>query len=929
MGFRHIVFCLTMLVFSLFTRAQEIPGKVMPAGQVMDWREFVSTLSGEMDVHLFFDPAAIPDSPVRVRFANMSVEAILKEHFSGTGIQVSTDGQGNYFLYPDFRLRPLPEAFFDTKKDSSKTSEISPALQLENVRSDEFLKSYTSYISENVTIGTQGAGQNGRVSLNGIVTSEKDKTPIPAATLKIEELERYVTTDNAGRYEFSLTPGQYTVSVSSMGFVGKAIKVDLLSGGRLDISLLTKSILLDETVIMANRNHNVESTHMGLDNISAAAIKKIPVMLGEQDVVKVALLLPGVQSVGEASAGFNVRGSPADQNIFYVNGVPVFNATHLFGLFTTFNPDAVNGFDLYKSNIPVEYGGRLSSIFNIEAKKGNLQDFSARGGISPVSGRVMLEGPLKKDKGSFLASFRTTYSDWLLKQTNNIDISNSEASFYDALMNFSYQLDPKNSLGFFLYASNDYSDIAFGVRSRYSNLGSSLKWNHTFNPKLAMDLDLVTGNFQFEEENYEISYLANQHSFDLLHNELKLTMQFKPDNKHTLKAGVNFELTGLDHGDLRPLSDESNIKPISFQSERGLVSSVFAGDQWDVNEKLSVEAGVRGTLYTLLGPGTVYEYMENSPVEIRNMADSTSYGRNKVISSYQNLDLRFAARYSFTPDFSLKLSYNTLHQYLFMLSNTISVSPTNKWKLSDPHLKPMAGKQYSAGLYKNLWQDRLEVSVETYYKEVQNLLEYKDGADFLTNQYPETNIIQGELEAYGAEFFLKKKTGRFNGWVNYTWSHAEVKAVNEATGERNNRGRPYPANYDRPHAVNAVMNFNVSKRFNVSANAVYSTGRPITFPTAIYYQNGIEVIAFSNRNEYRMPDYFRTDLSLNFEGNLRREKLAHGSWSISLYNITARKNPYTTIFRNEDGKIKGYEISILGTMIPSISYNLKFGNYDN
>ena len=929
MGFRRIGFCLALLVFPLFSRAQVIPEKVVPAGQVMEWPAFVSLLERELDVHLYYDPAGIPDTPVRVRFANMTVEAVLKEHFSGTRIQVSKDRQGNYFLYPDFRLRPLPEAFFNERQVIPGTTETSLALQMENVRSDEFLKTYTTYISETVTIGSQGAGQGEKVTLSGMVTSEKDNTPIPAATLKIEELERYVTTDNAGRYEISLNPGQYTVSVTSMGFVGKAIKAELLSGGRLDVSLLTKSILLDEAVITANRNHNVESTHMGLDNISAAAIKKIPVMLGEQDVVKVALLLPGVQSVGEASAGFNVRGSPADQNIFYINGVPVFNATHLFGLFTTFNPDAVNGFDLYKSNIPVEYGGRLSSIFNIETKKGNLQDFSARGGISPVSGRVMLEGPLKKDKGSFLASFRTTYSDWLLKQTNNIDISNSEASFYDALMNFSYQLDPKNSLGFFLYASNDYSDIAFGVRNRYSNLGSSLKWNHAFNPKLALDVDLVTGNFQFEEENYEISYLANQHAFDLLHNELKMTLQFKPNNRHTLKAGVNFEHTALDHGDLQPLGDESNIKPISFQSEKGLVSSVFAGDQWDLNERLSVEAGVRGTLYTLLGPGTVYQYLENKPVEVRNQADSTSYGRNEAMSSSRNLDLRVAARYAFTPDFSLKLSYNTLHQYLFMLSNTVSVSPTNKWKLSDPHLKPMAGKQYSAGLYKNLWQDRVEVSVEGYYKEVENLLEYKDGADFLTNRYPETNIIQGELEAYGAEFFLKKKTGRFNGWLNYTWSHAEVKAINEVTGERNNRGRPYPANYDRPHAVNAVMNFNISKRFNISANAVYSTGRPITFPTAIYYQNGIEVVAFSNRNEYRMPDYFRTDLSFNFEGNLKKEKLAHGSWSISLYNLTARKNPYTTIFRNEDGKIKGYEISILGTMIPSISYNLKFGNYDN
>lgn len=929
MGMRRLFASLVFLILAFTTRGQEIPDRLLMPGQQKSWSDFSSLLARELNIRFFYEPGSLPDLPVVVRSGNMLVAEALKEHFSGHGIRVTTDGYGNFFLYRDFELRAWPDSLFSGSPSRLEPGEIETSSLKEPGNGGEYLKTYQNLISETVVIGSKRSRQGGRALLRGSITNQEDGTPIPLATLKVEEQERYAITNNSGRYEFILEPGPFTLTVNCLGYTSKSFKINLLSDGELDITLTTKSILLEEAVISANRHHNVESTHMGLDNITSAAIKKLPVILGEQDVVKVALLLPGVQSIGEISSGFNVRGSPADQNIFYINGVPVYNATHLFGLFTTFNPDAVNGFDLYKSNIPVEYGGRLSSIFNIEAKKGNLHNFSARGGISPVSGRVMVEGPLKKEKGSFLASFRTTYSDWLLKQTDNVDISHSAASFYDALVNFSFRVNQKNNLGLFLYGSDDFSDIAFGVRNRYTNLGTSLKWSHNFNRYLALDLDLIKSRYAYEEENYEIRYLASHHSFNLDHNELKLGFRFNQNDRHTLLAGINMEYYGLDHGDFLPLDGESNIQPIRFQSEKALVTSIFVGDQLEISEKFSAEGGIRGTWYALLGPGTVYEYLENHPRVEGNITDSVSYGNNKAISRTNNLDLRLSVRYSILPDLSVKASYNKLHQYLFMLSNTISVSPTNKWKLSDPHLRPMAGEQVSFGIYKNLWRDKLEASVEIYHKEVKNLVEYKDGADFLTNQHPETNILQGDLKAYGAEFFLKKKTGRFSGWINYTWSRAEVKALNEKTKEMNNRGFTYPANYDRPHALNAVANINFTKRFNISANAIYSTGRPITFPTSLYFQDGIQVIAFSERNAYRMPDYFRTDISISFEGNLKKNKLAHGSWSVSLYNVTARKNPYTTIFRNEEGKIKGYEISILGTMIPSVSYNLKFGNYEN
>lgn len=921
--------CFALMLSVIAASGQPFQKDVRIPPQQSNWTDFTSTLEKENNIRFFYDPSLLPGTPVVVAPDSMLLMEVLRNYFSASGIQVSSDGSGNYFLYRDFKLQTLPGIFFSGSVSSHSPGEKTVTSPSEGATVEKYLSTTRTLTTEAVDIGKKGSSHNNRVILRGKVTAAEEGGPVPLATIKIEELNRYVTSDQSGRYEIALEPRNYTLTVNSLGFLEKSFSINLYSDGDLNITLDTRSILLDEAVISAIRNHNVQSTQMGLDNLTVAAIKKLPVMLGEQDVVKAALMLPGVQSIGEISSGFNVRGSPADQNIFYINGVPVYNATHLFGLFTTFNPDAINGFDLYKSNIPVEYGGRLSSIFNIDAKNGNLKNFSARGGISPVSGRVMVEGPLVKEKASYLASVRTTYSDWLLQKVDNHDISHSTASFYDALMNLFYRINSHSNLSLFLYGSEDLSDIAFGFGNRYANLGGSVRWSYDFNRNLGLNLDLVKSRYAYEEENHEVAYLANRHSFSLNHTEMKLGFRYNLNDRSVLRLGMSSELYGLDHGDLRPMNDESRISPLHFQSEKAMVNSLYAGTLLSLSERLSFEGGVRGAWYSLLGPGTIYDYLEHHPRESTNITDSTHYGINEVISRHRHLDLRLAARFSLLPSLSVKASYNRLHQYLFMLSNTISVSPTNKWKLSDPHLPPMAGEQFSVGLYQNLMQNKLELSIETYYKKVKNLVEYKDGADFLSSRYPETNILQGDLKAYGTEFSIKKKGGKLNGWINYTWSRAEVKALDKNSGEANNRGMAYPANYDRPHAVNTVFNYNLSKRLSLSANAVYSTGRPVTFPTSIYYQNGIQITAFSNRNAYRLPDYFRTDLSVNLEGNLKKNKLAHGSWSFSFYNLTSRKNPYTVIFRNEEGKIKGYEVSILGTIIPSINYNLKFGNYEN
>ena len=910
---------------SLF--GQEKGNNIYIKTQILNWDNFSKNVEIENNVRFFYYRDSIPNIEIIVKNDSLPLDQILKESFSPYKIKVSKDKIGNYFLFKNFSISPNSDnLFLETQQNKTIQKEI------KYINTDkEYLKTYKNFIPESLVIGLNGNGnKNKKVILSGYVTNSSDGDVIPQARLKINETNTNVITNSSGYYETQIKPGNYTLTVNSLGMYEKNYKLTIISNGQLNIPLKIKSFLLDEAVVSTDRNHNVRSTTMGFEKITVKSMKELPVVLGEQDIIKVALLLPGVQTIGEISSGFNVRGSPADQNMFYINNLPIYNSSHLFGLYTTFNSEAINGFKFYKSNIPIEYGGHLSSIFNIEPKKGNNENFSARGGIGPLSSRILIEGPIQKDtSSSFLISYRSTYSDWLLNQIENIDIKNSAASFNDALMNFSFALTGKDNVDLFLYRSNDFADLAFGIKNKYTNLGASLKWTHVFNKKLISELDIVKSQYYYDMDSHEIAYLSYKNSFELNHNEAKLKFNYYLNNMHALQFGINTKFYGLNNGDFLPLNEESTIMPLEFESEKAISNSIFVADKWDISNRLSIESGIRTTYYSYLGPKTINLYEENAPRDVGNIIKTVEYGKNKFISDNINFDFRISSKYEINPDLSVKASYNTLHQYIFMLSNTISVSPISKWKLSDPHLKPMKGEQYSLGFYKNLLKDKIETSVELYYKQVENQVEYKDGADFLTNQFPETAVIQGGIEAYGVEIMLKKKIGKLNGWVNYTYSKVEVKVLNSQTGEMNNQGHPYPANYDRPHAANLALTYRATKRISISTNVVYSTGRPITYPTSIYYQNGIEIVGFSRRNEYRLPDYFRTDLSINIEGNLKKHKLAHSSWSCGFYNLTARKNPYSIIFQNEDGKIKGYKISILGTIIPSITYNLKFGNYEN
>jgi hypothetical protein len=528
-----------------------------------------------------------------------------------------------------------------------------------------------------------------------------------------------------------------------------------------------------------------------------------------------------------------------------------------------------------------------------------------------------------------MVAARTTYSDWILARIDDPDISKSKAGFADALINLAFDLNSNNRLNFTTYHSTDRVNLIEENRYNYGNNGASLNWSHLFREKNNMALSLIYSNYSFSEKNAESVVSAYSDYFSLQHTELKAGYTMRPWENHILSAGLNSILYIADQGNFKPLGEESKIPPVDIGTEKAVESALYISDEWSPLPKLTLTGTVRFNNYMYLGPRSLKIYDPDRTRTDEAILDTISYGNNEIISSKQSPDLRFSARYLILPNISLKISYSQMQQYLFMLSNTIAVAPTDKWKLSDYYIKPMSGKQYSAGIYSTLFQGKLDVTVEGYYKEVSNLVDYKNGANLVVNELPETDVIQGDLEAYGLEFMFNKPKGRLNGWMSYTWSRTLETVNGRFKEEQINEGRQFPSNFDKPHALNVVANYKFSRRFSISSNIVYSTGRPVTFPVGFYNHDLIRVPIYSNRNEFRIPDYFRIDLSVKVEGNLASRKFAHGMWILSVYNVTSRKNAYSVFYRYEEGTMKGYKMTVFGVPIVSLTYSFKLGNYAN
>ncbi|GJM32792.1 MAG: TonB-dependent receptor [Saprospiraceae bacterium] len=893
----------------------------------LSWEEIVNKLEQTYGLRFYYDEAAIGLLKPPVISVQQPLDQWLRQWLIPQAMAVIYDTSGNVFISAQPPLDPEVATDIYPVIRSAESQENSPT---KDSPTGDFLETELEYLAKEVVIGNKKEGlgkQNATIS--GYLRNVETGEAIIGGALLLEETGSGTASDENGFYTLTAKKGKYTLVINYLNSKEQRLKLNVLSSGSRDFALEPVSFTLNDVVITSERYNAVENSKMGFERLTTKSIKEIPLVLGERDIIKIATLLPGIQSVGEGTAGFNVRGSPADQNLFYIDGMPVYNTSHLFGFFSAFNSDAISEFSLSKGNIPSQYGGRLASIFDITALEGDKEEYKLRGGISPITGRLLFEGPIQKGKSSVMVGIRSTYSNWLLKQIKNQDFKNTKVFFGDAMAKLSFTLNPNNRVYAFGYYSQDAINFAGKTKYDVENMGGSLLWNHFFNKKHNFELSLVHSKFSLDVENRELDIEAYRQNNVLEHTEAKFNLNIRPRDSYTIMMGANAILYQLNRGEFQPAGESSLVRYYNLGTEKGLESGVYLSGEWEPTYGLTLTGGLRLNRYSYLGPQSITQYQEGQPKTVNSIVDTLQFGNNEFITNHTNLDFRAGAKYSFGPKSSIKASYNKLHQYIFLLSNTIAVAPADKWKLTDYHIDPMEGDQYSLGYYRKIFDNQLEVSLETYYKEVKNLIQYKDGADLLVNEAPERDVLGGDLKAYGFEVMVKKPEGQFNGWVNYTYSRSKVLAEDELTGEQINFGQSYSANYDKPHSVNLVANYKFVRRFSLSANVVYSTGRPVTYPSTVYFQDDIQLINFSTRNEYRLPDYFRVDLSMKLEGNLKAKKLLHGSWVFSVYNLTGRKNAYNVYFQTGKASLKGYKVSIFAVPVFSISYNFKFGNYAN
>lgn len=767
-----------------------------------------------------------------------------------------------------------------------------------------------------------GQTNEGKVILQGNITHPTTGEPIPGVVIYVGKLKIGAVTNNTGYYSLELPRGQYQMEFRMVGMRQTVRNIIIYSDGFLNVQMIENTNQLNEVVVSANRENIVRNVRMGIEKINVKMLKQIPMGMGEVDLFKSSLLLPGVQSVGEASSGYNIRGGSADQNLILLNGAPIINSSHFFGFFSAFNSDMIEDVTLYKSGIPAKYGGRVSSVMDIELKEGSKNKFNVSGGISPLTGRLMIEGPVVKNKASFIVSSRTTYSDWILRQLKNIQLKKSSASFYDIQGLVTVDLNEKNSMSLSGYISNDNFDYYKESTISYQNLASTFRWRHTFSPIFSSQFSAIISNYEYQDNSTQDSTTFYSLTYNLKQQILRADFTYRPFDKHKFDFGLDATNYSLQPGIQNPVGAYSTIISKKIESEKAIEPSLYFSDEFEANSRLLISGGLRFTLFSTFGPRSQFIY-NTGPRTLDNIVDTIYFRNGRILKTYPGFEFRFSGRFVITPDLSLKAGIQRNYQYINMISNTTSMTPTDIWKLSDNYIKPQRGDQFSLGLYKNINNKSLETSMEVYYKILNNILDYKGGAELLMNDHLETDIINGTGKAYGIELMVKKQLGMLTGWVSYTYSRVLLKVNGKFEEEKVNGGNYFPANYDKPNDLKVVANAKLFRRFNFTTNLVYNTGRPITYPVAYYNFLNINRVFYSERNEFRIPDYLRVDFAATLNGNLKAKKLNHSSFTFTVYNALARKNPYSIFFKVEDGAVKGYQMSIFGQPIFMLTYNFR------
>ncbi len=753
-----------------------------------------------------------------------------------------------------------------------------------------------------------------QVTISGYIKDGNTGELLIGANVYVKELKGGTVSNLYGFYSYEIPKGTYEIQYVYLGYKTETKKLTINEDVEIDIELLTDSEKIQEIVVSSEkRDANVQNPQMSVQKLQSKDIKAIPALMGEVDVIKVLQLMPGVQATSEGSSGFSVRGGNPDQNLILLDEAIVYNAGHMLGFFSVFNNDAIKDVQMYKGNIPAEYGGRLSSLVDVRMNDGNNKNFVANGGIGIISSRLTLQGPIIKDKTSYIVSGRRTYADIFLPLSSDPDVQKSKLYFYDVNAKLKHVVNKNNRIYFSSYLGRDVfkqpeASLDFG------NQTFTFRWNHNYNAKLFSNITLINSNY-----DYQIGTSAEASAFkwnSRLHDySLKLDFNYYWNSNNTLGFGAQTIYHKINPGTIQGTSDESLYDKVEVPKANALEHAIYLGNTQNIGTRFKLRYGLRASIFQNIGEGIVYQFDENYDV-----TGETNYDSGDVFNTYWGLEPRMGMSFILNPSTSLKGSYSRTRQYMHLASNSTSGTPLDVWFMSSPNVKPQICDQFSLGYFKNFSDNTIETSAELFYKDMKNTIDFKDHADLLLNQYMEGEVRVGKSWAYGAEFLVKMTKEKYSGWISYTWSRAwrEIPEIND--------GKKYLSPYNRTNDISIVLNHKVTSRGQLSVNWVYSTGAPYTAPTGRMYVGGVVVPIYSERNAEKMPDYHRMDVSYTLQSKKNKNRRWQGEWNFAVYNLYGRKNAWSIYYEQDEDNpylVKAKK-TYLFQFIPSVSYNFKF-----
>ncbi len=898
----YSLFILLLSVSIAYSQEESSPLLVSGTFENASIQEVLAHLESNYDLDVFYKAEDIPSKSISDTFTDVPIKDFLTQVLSQTAT--------GYLLYRDTEVVIVPRQLVDD------VYSVKYYQALDGTEEDSEIVTTQETVSNIGSI--ENLSPSGQVKVTGRVIDEQTGEEIIGATVNWPESGVATITDVDGSFETVVEAGLKNLQIGYLGYVEFTKKYNVMSDGALEISLFKQAVTIDEVTITGRAaDQSVESAQIGVATIDVKTIKKLPTFLGEADIIKSILLNPGVSSIGEGATGFNVRGGEVDQNLVMQDEAFLFNSSHALGFYSTFNADLINKVDLYKGNIPAQYGGRLASVMDVEMRNGNFEKFDIKGGIGPVASRISVEGPIAKGKTSFIIGGRGSYSDWILDRINVLEVRNSSSFFFDVNAKVTHRFSQKNNLTLSGYYSQDDFTFNNEFGFDYSTALGEATFRTIFNDNFYSKFSAVYSQYkstQFDLEGLDASDLA----IDISYIKVKELLTYNMDSGIKLDFGGEGILYTTSPGDFQPADENSLVIGNTLDEEKGLELAAFVNAEWELTPSLLVTGGLRFSLFQAMGPATVFQYED--PLNPTTTTIIGSEEQTGTLATYSTPEPRVSARLKLTESASLKAGYSRTSQYFNQIFNSDSPTPTSQWQLSNAYILPNKSNNYSVGVFKNLQNNDWETSFEVYYRDIDRLFDYRDFARLVANDHIETELLPGIGETYGAEVSIKKKTGELNGWLSYTYAKSQKKIVGI------NDGDWYPSNFDSPHNMSVVLNYNPTQRHTISVNFNYATGRPTTPPIGNFEtSSGLVVPIYSDRNQIRIPDYHRLDIAYTIGRGYKKNAKFRTSWTLSLYNVYGRKNAFSVYFtQGAFQRAQANRLAVLGAAFPSLTFNFEF-----